>query len=301
MTNDGEFVTMLRPRHDEQDAQLPSYWRREVNLMPGAASWSPLIGDAAAFDSWCRPPAVGRVYVLADDAGEGRARQGRVEDASELPTMRKEAEAHGVQMTVLLNRTELVATEVARIRDSFGIGMKWREDDVVSTYSHAGSGIGFHIDHIDGFIVQLAGSRRWRVWRPEAAASQFHLAVLGHPGLRDLESPHRSDETPIADVELRAGDAIYVPALFPHEGTTLEGPSVSLSTAWRGLNRFRLVKDTEHAPDDVESRLGWWFGLLPDLDKAGRRVLVDGLVRELDSVEPVTDSDLRAIEQRFSI
>jgi ribosomal protein L16 Arg81 hydroxylase len=274
--------TDLLPDLDVQDRTLPSYWRRRPAMLRGHVRDSSLVGNPEAFGPWCRPPAAVRVYKLADEVGLGRARALKLSQPGDALRLRDQAEASGMPITILINNAERVSPEIRELRGMLGIPLPWREDDVVATYSYEGAGIGFHVGHEDGFIVQLCGSRRWRVWAPEAVSPDYQLAVLGDERYRNLEAPARSGETPLLDVVTSPGDALHVPALFPHEGVTLSGPSVSLSVAWRGVNRFRLagqagLGEVTGEPAAYPAR---WFGLVPDLDLGGRHALAAELASE---------------------
>ena len=288
----------LLPRLDTQDSSLPSYWRRQPTLLSGQVHGNPLTANPAVFRSWCQEPASVRIYMLADEIGLGKARALKLTRAADALQLLDEAEDSGVSITVLINNAQAVSGEICQLRKQLGIALPWREDDVVATYSHEGAGIGFHVGHEDGFIVQLAGARRWRVWAPSAVPAQYQLAVLGDPRCRTLESPSRTSESPLVDVVTQAGDALHVPALFPHEGVTLDGPSVSLSVAWLGLNRFRLAQRAgllDVAPESPDSPADTvaLFGLLPDLGPRGRRDLATSLAADLltltsQSADPAT-------------
>ena len=185
------------------------------------------------------------------------------------PRVFEQAAAHGEDVTVLINHVERVAEEFCdQVRAQLPAGPAWRSDDVVSTLSAPQSGIGFHAGHEDGFVVQLAGSRRWRVWHRCVLKSNYLRFLLGE-GLNEYEVvPERPESAPLIDTELRPGDILYIPAEFPHEGITLE-ESISMSIAWRGFSPFTLIRryyGTE-VLSEMEQRAKvnmHYFDLLPD-------------------------------------
>jgi hypothetical protein len=278
----------LLPALDAQDTALPSYWRGYPIALCGPVRRSPLVDNPEIFGSWCRPPAAVRVYTLAEEMGMGRAYALKVSRPSDALRLRSEAEASGVPIAILVNNAEQVSADIRELRGMLGIPLPWREGDVMATYSHESAGIGFNLGDEDTFIVQLSGSRRWRVWAPGAVRLDYHLAALGDERYRHLQAPARACESPLLDVVTVPGDALHVPALFPHEGITLSGPSLSLSVTWRGVNRFRLAQQAGlgDVTSLAEANPVHWFGLLPDLDPSGRLDLATALAREFAEIAP---------------
>ncbi|MFC3913690.1 JmjC domain-containing protein [Pseudaeromonas sharmana] len=105
----------------------------------------------------------------------------------------------------------------------------WRLDDLMISFSVPGGGVGPHIDQYDVFIIQGMGRRRWRV-----GAKGDHPQVCPHPGLLQV-----ADFTPIIDAELEAGDILYIPPGFPHDGYALE-PALNYSVGFRAPNQREL-------------------------------------------------------------
>lgn len=106
----------------------------------------------------------------------------------------------------------------------------WRLDDLMVSFSVPGGGVGPHIDQYDVFIIQGSGRRRWRV---------------GEKGLRRQHCPHPDllqvdPFDAIIDVEMEAGDILYIPPHFPHEGYTLEN-ALNYSVGFRAPNARELI------------------------------------------------------------
>jgi ribosomal protein L16 Arg81 hydroxylase len=269
--------TALLPDHDLQAASLPGWWRRRPTVLRGAVPPGELPPDpAAAFASWCVPPAVARLYRLVGEADPGAAGAARV-PVGELLDRGEALRRRGRPVTLLLNRVDSVDAGVRGLRSLLPVDLPWRLDDTVATWSDPGSGIGFHSGHEDGFVVQLAGARRWSAWPPETLPDEHHLSVLGRPGGDDAPL-RRCPDLPELTVELRAGDALHLPALWPHEGQTIgDGPSLSLSIAWRGVNARRLLAG--HVDQRTAAALGTaWYRLLPDVAAGDADRLADLVV-----------------------
>jgi hypothetical protein len=128
-------------------------------------------------------------------------------------------------------------------------------------------GLPVHHDTHDVFVLQVDGYKRWLVYPPALELPlkhQRYTAELGAPG-----------ET-VLDVELRAGDTLYLPRGWLHEALTSDTDSLHITvgvvvTAWIDALRGALDR-LEH---DVELRRG-----VP-ADGAGGAALVERLKAEL--------------------
>ncbi|MBA5687434.1 cupin domain-containing protein [Rugamonas apoptosis] len=114
------------------------------------------------------------------------------------------------------------APEVQALVEPFSFLPKWRLDDVMISYSTPDGGVGPHIDRYDVFICQGSGRRRWRV-----GARGNHREFAAHEALL-----HTDPFEPIIDEVLEAGDILYIPPGFPHDGVTLEN-AMSFSVGFR--------------------------------------------------------------------
>lgn len=92
-------------------------------------------------------------------------------------------------------------------------------------------GFPIHYDVHDVFVLQLAGHKRWRIYR----------CWMDSP-LQPSESPLTSEQAgrPVHDVKLSAGDLLYVPRGFPHEASTGGDLSLHLTLSmqpatWRDI------------------------------------------------------------------
>ena len=119
---------------------------------------------------------------------------------------------------------------------------RWRFDDVMTSFATPGGSVGPHIDTYDTFICQGSGQRHWRV-----GDRGNHKQFAAHPALRHTEA-----FDPIIDEILEAGDILYIPPGYPHEGISLDN-SMSFSVGYRSdsardmhtaLADFLIEKDT---------------------------------------------------------
>jgi ribosomal protein L16 Arg81 hydroxylase len=205
--------------------------------------------------------------VSADSGAPGRAVSRLIPDpqvAWEIYQRFKRSDA----LTVLINGIEFVDPSLRDLQDLFRIPFRWRMDDIVASLSTAGSGIGYHAGHEDGFIMQVQGSRRWRVWPDSLVSLNYRCSLLANDDSNEHPVVSRPDEPPLLDCILEPGDVLYNPAMYPHEGETID-ESVSLSLAWQGVASYNILTAicggeaaAALVTDENRSRL---FSLLPDI------------------------------------
>ncbi|MFF1493195.1 JmjC domain-containing protein [Streptomyces sp. NPDC058304] len=74
-------------------------------------------------------------------------------------------------------------------------------------------GFGLHWDDHDVVVVQVHGSKRWRLYGSTREAPTF----------RDVESPETPEGDPVADIVLAPGDVLYLPRGWWHAVTADQG------------------------------------------------------------------------------
>jgi len=120
--------------------------------------------------------------------------------------------------------------DAAKIIEPFRFIPHWRLDDLMTSFATEGGSVGPHIDLYDTFICQGSGNRRWRV-----GDKGEHRQYAAHASLLHVE-PFEA----IIDVELNAGDILYIPPGFPHEGLSLNN-SMSFSVGFRTNSTVSLL------------------------------------------------------------
>jgi len=120
--------------------------------------------------------------------------------------------------------------EAAQIIEAFRFIPHWRLDDLMASFATPNGSVGPHIDKYDTFICQGSGNRRWRVGDNGA-----HKQFSAHSALLHVESFDA-----IIDEELEAGDILYIPPGFPHEGVSLNN-SMSFSVGFRTNSTVSLL------------------------------------------------------------
>uniref|UniRef100_H2SC20 Bifunctional lysine-specific demethylase and histidyl-hydroxylase n=1 Tax=Takifugu rubripes TaxID=31033 RepID=H2SC20_TAKRU len=114
-----------------------------------------------------------------------------------------------------------------------------------------------HYDDIEAFVVQLEGKKHWRVYKPRV--DDEILPVLSSPNFDEVEIGE-----PILEVVLEAGDLLYFPRGFIHQGDCLPDAHslhITISSyqknSWGDLLQRMLPAALEIAmEEDVEFRRG---------------------------------------------
>ncbi len=115
-------------------------------------------------------------------------------------------------------------------------------------------GLDLHFDFHDVFVVQLGGSKRWRVWTP--------LTRTTDPvrGRHSIAAP-RFDELddPLLDITMCAGDCLYLPRGYPHAAETIDQHSDHLTIGLVAVTWQRVLRRAI----DAEVAAGRLTGSLP--------------------------------------
>jgi 50S ribosomal protein L16 3-hydroxylase len=120
--------------------------------------------------------------------------------------------------------------EAAEMIEAFRFLPHWRLDDLMASFATLGGSVGPHMDNYDTFICQGSGKRHWRV-----GDSGEHIEFAAHEALLHVE-PFEA----LIDVELDAGDILYIPPGFPHEGVSLD-TSMSFSIGFRANSAVSVL------------------------------------------------------------
>jgi 50S ribosomal protein L16 3-hydroxylase len=120
--------------------------------------------------------------------------------------------------------------DAAKIIEAFRFIPHWRLDDLMASFATLGGSVGPHMDKYDTFICQGSGKRHWKV-----GDNSEHKEFSAHSALLHVESFDA-----IIDEELEAGDILYIPPGFPHEGYSLNN-SMSFSVGFRTNSTVSLL------------------------------------------------------------
>jgi 50S ribosomal protein L16 3-hydroxylase len=107
-----------------------------------------------------------------------------------------------------------------------------RLDDLMVSWASEGGGVGPHVDAYDVFLLQVQGSRRWRIGR-----CKDQSLVEGAPLklLRHFE--------PTQEWLLAPGDMLYLPPGWAHDGVAEGGDCMTCSIGFRAPAAHELVRE----------------------------------------------------------
>ena len=133
--------------------------------------------------------------------------------------------------TLLVQGVDLHLDAAHRLLNGFRFVPDARLDDVMVSYASDGGGVGPHVDSYDVFLLQLQGRRCWRIGR------QKDLSLCDGMPLKIL----RNFE-PDQEFVLDAGDMLYLPPKYAHEGVAL-GECMTLSVGFSAPARGDLAAE----------------------------------------------------------
>ena len=194
-------------------AFLRRHWQKRPLLVRGAL---PGIGRMITKSALCALAARGDVESRLVERKRGRYQvtHGPLARSRMLRT-------GGKDWTLLVNGVDCHCSEAERLLRRFAFIPQARLDDVMVSYAARGGGVGPHFDSYDVFLVQGEGRRRWRLARrrPFATVKDAPLKLIA--GFQAEE-----------EFVLGAGDLLYLPPGWGHDGTALE-PCFTYSIGFR--------------------------------------------------------------------
>ena len=113
--------------------------------------------------------------------------------------------------TLLVQGVNEVLPRAQALLLEFGFIPYARLDDVMVSYAPPGGGVGPHSDSYDVFLLQLAGTRRWRV------SQQRDLTLVEGAPLKLLKRFRAEQEWRLAP-----GDMLYLPPRIAHDGIAVD-------------------------------------------------------------------------------
>lgn len=135
--------------------------------------------------------------------------------------------------TVLLQGLNLHVPAADALLACFRFIPQARLDDLMVSWASEGGGVGPHFDSYDVFLVQVAGRRRWRIGRMDDARLRGNVPVK-------LIANFRHEEEHV----LEAGDMLYLPPGWAHDGDAVDGECMTCSVGFRSASRGELVRES---------------------------------------------------------
>ncbi|MEO8004731.1 MAG: cupin domain-containing protein [Betaproteobacteria bacterium] len=173
--------------------------------------------------------------------------------------------------TLLVQGLERVLPAARELLSHFNFIPYSRLDDLMVSYAPPGGGVGAHFDSYDVFLLQGPGQRRWRVGR------QRDLSLVEGAPLKILRN-----FAPDGECVLSAGDMLYLPPEYAHEGVALDA-CFTYSIGFRAPSHRELVsRFLAHLDDGLEID-GRYAD--PDLRAQARPAHIDiGMVAKIEAV-----------------
>lgn len=227
------------------DHFMATHWQRKPLLV------------RQAFPGFRAPVDTGAVRELAghDDvqsrlvtatAGRWRLQHGPFEPAR-IPSDRRR------EWTLLVQGVDRHLDAVHALLAHFRFLSDARLDDVMISIAGDGGGVGPHLDSYDVFLLQAAGTRRWRIGPVGTRGGSGTDLVDGLP-LKILRDFHPDQEW-----LLEPGDMLYLPPGWAHEGVAV-GPCATWSIGFRAPSRLEFLQawlsEQADTPGGADPRYG---------------------------------------------
>jgi ribosomal protein L16 Arg81 hydroxylase len=251
---------------------------------------------------WSTRPGWGDVQLANHRRGEGW-----VDYTRQSPSLERLARAHAQGDTLILNDVQLRSRPVAGLCRSFEAALNFMVNVNMYLTPRGAQGLAPHFDTQEVFVLQVRGSKQWRLYAP-----CVELPVEEMAG----ELPEGYAREPMMTVHLRAGDMLYMPRGVVHEALTGAEESLHLTVGVNVLTWRTLLEDVLQlaSEGDVAFRRALPVGFarrddaLPEL-RVGLEALLaklsstargaaaaDRLARRyLGQVQPLPDGDLRQL------
>lgn len=143
--------------------------------------------------------------------------------------------------TLLVQGLNLHVDAAADLMAQFRFIPDARLDDVMVSIATNGGGVGPHFDSYDVFLLQGAGRRRWRIGK------QKDLTLVPGAPLKLLQNFEPTEE-----FVLDAGDMLYLPPHYAHDGVAEGDDCMTLSIGFRSPSAAEMAQGMlELAAEDM--------------------------------------------------
>jgi 50S ribosomal protein L16 3-hydroxylase len=161
----------------------------------------------------------------------------------------------GNDTTTTMRKETLVVNDVDRyhppladwIRDEFRFLPNWRMDDGQISLAEMGGGIGPHVDDYDVFLIQMTGTRTWRIGRDVIGVREELDRTIDRMDVRiladrdDVDGGEDGGGRGMDEFTVHPGDVLYLPPRIAHCGTSLSDDCTTLSVGCRAPSVSDLV------------------------------------------------------------
>ena len=206
---------------------MSKYWQKKPLLIRNAIpNYKPLLSRTELFELAAQDDVESRLIVANGDKNGDvwKMSQGPMLPKS-LPSLKKP------NWTLLVQGVDLHNAQVHALKNQFRFAPDARLDDVMISFATDGGGVGPHFDSYDVFLLQAQGQRRWRIGKQKDLTLQ-----------KDVPLKILANFAPEQEFVLDAGDMLYLPPLYAHEGVAV-GECMTYSIGFRAPAQLELARE----------------------------------------------------------
>ncbi|MDP3810096.1 MAG: cupin domain-containing protein [Hydrogenophaga sp.] len=198
------------------------HWQKKPLLIRQAIpGFEPVLSRAQLFDMACRESVESRLIVRKPQGWT--LKQGPFKRSS-LPPLKQPG------WTLRVQGVDQHDDAVHELLQRFRFVPDARLDDLMISWASEGGGVGPHFDSYDVFLLQASGQRRWRIGR------QKDLTLQPDVPLKILQNFEPEQEH-----VLDAGDMLYLPPRWAHDGDAVGDDCMTYSIGFRAPQRGGLA------------------------------------------------------------
>ena len=216
---------------------MKQYWHKKPLLVRQAMPQvKPVLGRTELFELAAQDEVQSRLVI--QDGGSWRLKHGPFQRRA-LPPLKRPG------WTLLVQGVDLHQELAHALVQAFRFVPDCRLDDLMISYATDGGGVGPHFDSYDVFLLQVQGSRRWRIGR------QKDLSLQADVPLKIL-----AEFAPEQEFLLEAGDMLYLPPRYAHDGVAV-GECMTCSIGFRAPQQGELARELlQRLADDAPELVG---------------------------------------------
>ncbi|MBP7485517.1 MAG: cupin domain-containing protein [Aquabacterium sp.] len=213
---------------------MRKYWQKKPLLIrqaiPGVVS---PVSRAEMFELAGRDDVESRLVVQSDAAKASKSKKAVPEWALHHGpiTRARIPKLNQPRWTLLVQGLDLHVPAAHDLIKQFRFVPDARLDDLMISYASDGGGVGPHYDSYDVFLLQVHGTRRWRI-------GPIKDATL----LPDMPVKILANFEPEEEYVLEPGDMLYLPPRWAHDGIA-EGECMTCSVGFRVPETTELARE----------------------------------------------------------
>ena len=289
-----QFTRMIEPIQTDEFVQQyfeqrPLYIRREAESHFAEVLTARDLDELFQFNAIARSilrMVKGGASIHPDNYSE-RGDDGAPSRISNAKVMDLFADGH----TIIINSANYVFPKLERYCNDLERELRFRVQANLYVTPYTAQGFATHYDDHDVFILQVMGSKTWRIYHaPVELPSQRQRHVAGTYTLG----------APQMDVTISPGDTLYIPRGFLHDASTNGTTSAHITLGLHPTRRFDLVQELTFLAQDLPAfRRSMPLSFMDRSVAAGefKRQLVD-LIDRLEVDQLIERHYLSFVDQR---